>query len=227
VGIVKLFRRRAQPFEVRVQDLTLRITASPDLVEESRAAALTFWEQLQAYTLQHPEFRSSKRPLRVPAQAPEVVKEMVASAAEAGVGPIFALRGAIADQVGRILTQSVPEVTVECGGELFLHHRKRTKFQVQRRGGSPVAVMVEPVAGGLGVATTADGGRGPEPDGLAVVATTCMVAASAAAGVRALLPKEEGLRSALRYLERLPDVRGGIVIRGEQIGVAGDLELAS
>ena len=224
---MKLFRRRAQAFEVQVQDLTLRITASPDLVEESRAAALTFWEQLQAYSLQHPEFRNSKGPLRVPTQAPDVVKEMVASAAEAGVGPIFAFRGAITDQVGRILSRSASEVTVECGGELFLQHRKRTKLEVDRPGGSTVAVMVEPDEDGVGVATTTDGGRGPVPDGLAVVATTCMVAACAAAGVRALLPKEEGLRSALRYLERIPDVRGGIVVRGDQIGVAGDLELAS
>ena len=160
---MKLFRRRAQAFEVHVQDLTLRITASPDLVEESRAAALTFWEQLQAYSLQHPEFRHSKGPLRVPAQAPDVVKEMVASAAEAGVGPIFAFRGAITDQVGRILSRSASEVTVECGGELFLQHRKRTKLQVHRPGGSAVAVMVEPDEEGVGVATTADGGRGSVP----------------------------------------------------------------
>ena len=113
MGIVKLFRRRTQSFEVQVQDLTLRITASPDLVEESRAAALTFWEQLQAYSLQHPEFRHSKGPLRVPAQAPDVVKEMVASAAEAGVGPIFAFRGAITDVHGIDFSKPLPPAAVQ------------------------------------------------------------------------------------------------------------------
>jgi hypothetical protein len=45
---VKLLRRRAKAFDIQVQDLTLHITAPEDFAEESRAAALSFWEQLVA-----------------------------------------------------------------------------------------------------------------------------------------------------------------------------------
>jgi hypothetical protein len=109
---VSLLRRKQKTFDIQVQDFTLRITAAPDLMEESRAAALTFWEQLESYSLQHPEFRSSKRPLSVPEDAPDVVQEMVASASSAGVGPMFAFRGAVTDYVGRLLSRQTSEITV-------------------------------------------------------------------------------------------------------------------
>lgn len=223
---MKLLRRKAQTFEVQVQDLKLQVTAPPDLIEEARAAALTFREQIQSFSLQHPEFRSSRRPMKAPAQAPASVQEMAVAAADAGVGPIFALRGAVADEVGRILARSATEVTVTCEGDMFLLRRKRSKLTVHRRAnGRPVTVVLEPRAEGFGVATSTPGGDGP--DGLAVIACTSMLAASATAGVQALLRKPNGLRSALRYLERVPGVAGGVVIDGERIGVAGAVELAS
>lgn len=223
---MKLLRRKAQTFEVQVQDLTLQVTAPPDLIEEARAAALTFREQIQSFSLQHPEFRSSKRPLKAPAQAPGSVQEMTAAAADAGVGPIFALRGAVADEVGRILARSASEITVACEGDMFLLRRKRSKMAVRpREGRRPIAVVLEPRPEGVGVATSTPRGEGP--DGLAVIACTSMLAASATAGVQALLGKPNGLRSALRYLERVPGVIGGVVIEGERIGVAGTVELAS
>jgi len=229
---VKLLGRRQKTFDIHVQDLTLQITAAPDLVEESRAAALTFWEQLQAWSLQHPEFRTSKRPLAVPQDAPELVREMVRASGTAGVGPIFSFRGAVTDHVGRFLARQAREITVECGGDLFILRRKRTKLTVHRRGnGGPISLVVEPRAGGVGVSTTLGRGRrGTEadgPDGLAVMASSCMLANAAAAGVQALLPKPDGMRAALHYLESVPDVQGGVVVQGERIGVAGRVEIVS
>ena len=58
---MKLLRRRAKTFDIQVQDLTLHITAPEDFAEESRAAALSFWEQLQSYGARDPDFRTSKR----------------------------------------------------------------------------------------------------------------------------------------------------------------------
>ena len=60
---MKLLKRRAKSFDIQVQDMVLHITAPDDFAEESRAAALSFWEQLQSYALRNPQFRTSKRPL--------------------------------------------------------------------------------------------------------------------------------------------------------------------
>ena len=224
---MRLLRRKARTFDIQVQDLILHITAPDDFEEESRAAALSFWEQLQSYALRNPAFQRSKRPLPVPDDAPAIVREMVLASGDAGVGPMFTFRGAVTDQVGRFLAESVPEVTVACDGDYFIQTKKRMRLAVKRHGGEPIAVAVEPVKGGVGVSTTLGRGRGHSgPDGLAVIADSCMRADAAAAGVQALLSKDDGFKEALRYLQRVRGVLGGVVVVGQQIGVAGGVEIA-
>jgi hypothetical protein len=227
---MRLLRRRVQTFEIQVHDMTLHISANPDLAEEARAAALSFWEQLQSYGLQHPAFTSSKRPIRVPQSAPEIVREMIASATAAGVGPMYTFRGAVADHVGRILARTSHDVTVASGGDYFIVARKRQKLTVHRTGsGAPLSLVVLPTREGLGVATTMGSGRrlAPGVDGLAVMARSCMLADAAAAGVQALVAKRDGLHGALAYLRGIPGVHGGLVVAGSSIGLAGGLEIAA
>src|SRR2546422_11537414 len=107
-----LTKRRTGSFELQVQDMLLRISAPEEYSEECRAAALSAWEQLHAYSLRHPEFRSSKTPVEVPETAPAIVREMAEAASAAGVGPAFTTQGAVCEHVGRFLANLVPEVVV-------------------------------------------------------------------------------------------------------------------
>jgi ApbE superfamily uncharacterized protein (UPF0280 family) len=225
---VKLLARRAKTFDIQVQDLTLHISAPEDFAEESRAAALSFWEQLQSYGARDPDFRTSKRALtRVASDAPAIVKEVISAATAAGVGPMFCFRGAVVDAVGRFLGEQVHEVTVACDGDYFIKAKKRLKVTVRRRGGEPITIVLEPDPRGVGLSTTLGRGRGGQgPDGLAVIARSCMLADAAAAGVQACLPKPDGFGMALHYLQRVPGVSGGVVVIEERIGVAGGVEIA-
>jgi len=224
---VKLLRRKPRSFDIQVQDMVLHITAGTDLNEESRAAALSFWEQLHAYTLGHPEIRTSKRPIEVDEDAPEIVREMVAASGRAGVGPMFSFQGAVTDHVGRFLARDLDEVTVNCGGDFFILARKRQKLTIHPKpDGGGIAVVVHPNKMGIGVATSL--GRGVVAlDGLAVLGESCMLADAAAAGVQAILPKPDGFRLALLYLKKVPGVLGGVLVRGDRIGVAGGVEIAA
>ncbi len=225
---MRLLRRKPRSYEIQVQDMTLRITASTDFNEESRAAALSFWEQLQAYALRNPDVRTSKRPIPVPEDAPAIVREMVRAAAVAGVGPMFSFQGALTDHVGRFLARSVPELTIACGGDYFVVTRKRVKLTVHRKlDGETLSVVIEPSRVGVGVSTTLGLGRRAAVDGLAVVASSCMLADAAAAGVQALVTKPNGFGAALNYLRRIDGVLGGMVVVGERIGVAGGVEIAA
>jgi len=225
---VRLLKRKSRTFEIQVQEMTLHIQAATDVDEESRAAALSFWEVLHSYSIRNPDFRASKRPVAVPADAPEIVREMAATAARAGVGPMFSFQGAVTDHVGRFLAREVNEVTVNCGGDYFIQSRRRQKLTVVRRPGSSVAVVVPANRQGVGISMASGNERGrSDIDGLAVLAESCMLAGAAAAGVRAILPKENGLQGALAYLKQVPGVIGGVVFLGERIGMAGGLELAA
>jgi ApbE superfamily uncharacterized protein (UPF0280 family) len=223
---VRLLKRKPRTFEIQVQDMTLHIQAATNVDEESRAAALSFWEVLHAYSIRDPSFRESRRPVKVSEDAPEIVREMAATAGRAGVGPKFSFQGAVTDHVGRFLAREVNEVTVNCGGDYFIRSRKRQKLTVVRRPGSPVAVVVPATREGVGISMASGNGRA-EVDGMAVLAESCMLAGAAAAGVHAILQKEDGLRMALAYLKKVPGVFGGVVFLGERIGMAGGVELAA
>lgn len=224
---MRLLRKKPRSFEIQVQDMVLQITAGTDLNEESRAAALNFWEQLNSYALRNPQIRTSKRPIEIPDDAPDIVREMVIAASRAGVGPMYSFQGAVTDHVGRFLSRDLDEVTVSCGGDFYVLARKRQKVTIHRRSdGGAISVVVEPRKGGVGIATTLDRGRAAL-DGLAVLAESCMLADAAAAGVEAILPKPDGFHLALAYLKRVSGVLGGVVVLGEQIGVAGGVELSA
>jgi len=224
---VKLLKKKPRSFDIQVQDLTLHIQAGTDFNEESRAAALSFWETLHAYTLRNPDVRNSKRPIDVPQDAPEIVREIVRAARRAGVGPMYSFQGAVTDHVGRHLAREVDEVTVNCGGDYYILGRRRQKLTVSRRAdGSTIAVVVPPSRVGVGISMSAGRGRAAI-DGIAVLAESCMLADAAAAGVQAILPKEDGFANAVAYLRKVKGVLGGVVVVGDRIGVAGGVEIAA
>jgi ApbE superfamily uncharacterized protein (UPF0280 family) len=226
VRALRLLKRKPRTFDIQVQDMVLHVSAGVDFNEESRAAALSFWEQLHAYALRHPEIRTSKRPIEVPSDAPAIVRELVGSARMAGVGPMFSFQGAVADYVGRFLADQVRELAVSCAGDYFIVSKRRQKLTVHQGPGGGIAVVVEPRRGGVGISTSIGRGRVPV-DGLAVLASSCMLAEAAAAGVEAILSKPGGFRLALEYVKRVPGVDGALVVLGDRIGLVGSLEIAA
>ncbi len=131
----------------------LHIAAPEDYAEESRAAALSFWEQLQSYALRYPAFRESKRPLdRITADAPDIVKEMVTAATSAGVGSDVHVPGRRRRPGGTVpRREQLHELTVACDGDYYIRSRKRMKLAVKRRGGEPITVALPPSNRGVGV----------------------------------------------------------------------------
>lgn len=228
--VARLVKRKSGSFELQVQDLLLRITAPEEYSEECRAAALSAWEQLQSYSLQHPDFRSSKTPVEVTPNAPAIVKEMAATAAAAGVGPAFTTTGAVCEHVGRFLASLIGEVVVSTGGDYFVRSKKKMKlalYQAPSAGG--LSVVVDPRRGTQGVFTSVGRIRLPAQsvDGLAVLASTTIMADAAAAAIMAALSRPNAFRSALTFVRNLEGVQGAVVVQGRRVGVAGAVELAA
>jgi len=227
-------KKKARSFDLYVQDMVLRVAAPEELYEEARVVAMNFSEKLQAYGIRDPDFRTSNRPVVVPDDAPAIVREMARVARLAGVGPAFTIQGAITDHVGRFLALRLPEVLVSNGGDYFVVTRKRARLGIHPGtdpGGRPLALVVRPELGPQGIFTTAAGRlelAADPSDTLVVVASSCMLAeAAATAAARMLRRSDGGFAAALGFLQRLPGVYGGLVVQGEQIGLAGGLELAA
>lgn len=227
-------KRGGRFIDVPVQDLTLRIAGPGDLYEEARAVGLSFWEQIQSYAVRNKAFATSKGPLTVPEDVPLLVREMAALAARAGVGPMFTFQGALTDFVGRTLGGRLRELTVVCGGDHFLHVRHRSRISVRPADGvrPAIGVVVSPELGPQGLYSSVGAGPGTvghlgPGDGIAVLATSCILADAAAAAGAAILRRRDSMRLALAYIQRIRGVHGAVLLRGEHVGVAGALELAA
>jgi len=227
---VPLLKKKPHSFNLQIQEFVLRVNAPEEFYEESRAAALSMWEQLQSYSVRDPAFRNSKRPVEVPDTAPRLGQEMARTAASAGVGLGFTVHCALIDHVGRYLARNLHEVLVSAGGDHFIRSRKRLKLPVYHGAdGEGLSVIVDPTHGAVGVSTTM--GRGELPadsvDGLAVVAESCTLADAAAAAAMAILARNDSFKSALAYLRRIDGLLGAVLVQGERIGVSGGVEVAA
>src|SRR4030042_1905049 len=107
-------------FNVAEQETDLYIRAASNLQRKTRRLVSKYRRQLEKYIEKNPEFQTSLEPVNVPESAPAIVKDMAAAGAKAGVGPMAAVAGAIAEYVGKELLEFSPEIIVENGGGVFI-----------------------------------------------------------------------------------------------------------
>ena len=81
----------------------------------------SLYHQLMHHIERQPEFLKSLEPIEI-SEGPNIVRAMVDASKLANVGPMAAVAGAVADQMGNMLVESFncDEVIVENGGDLFI-----------------------------------------------------------------------------------------------------------
>ncbi len=144
-------------FTVNVGETDLLVAAPRDLSREALASAARHRATVETYIRSHPRFATSLQPVEARADAPDIAKSMANAAALAGVGPLAAVAGAIAEAVGLDLLQLADEVIVENGGDIFLSTRRRRTVGLYA-GRSPLsgklALVIEPEDSPLGICTS-------------------------------------------------------------------------
>ena len=105
-------------FQVRHQETDLHIQADRNLEDEVSTWVIEVRLSIEGYARSHPGFLESYTPLPDDPFAPAVVRDMLESSATAGVGPMAAVAGAIAQHIGkRCVELTSGEVIVENGGK--------------------------------------------------------------------------------------------------------------
>jgi hypothetical protein len=198
-----------------------------DLVLEQR-------RHIEGFIARFPAFARTLAPWPPDEQpAPPVVRAMIAAGRAAGVGPMAAVAGAIAEAVGRGLLQATAEVVVENGGDVFLALAGEALVAIGA-GHSPLSLKVGirlPAAPGPMAACTSSGSVGHSlsfgrADAVTVVAPDCALADAAATAVCNRVQRPGDILPALEFGLAIRGVRGVAIILGERLGVRGDLELA-
>lgn len=222
-------------FEVRVRETDLHILADRDLREEAMAAVLQCRSQLEGYLARHPAFLPALTPLPLDPTAPPLVKAMLAAGQVAGVGPMAAVAGAIAEFVGRALMRAgAGEVVVENGGDIYLC-RDRESVAGIFAGASPlsnrVGLKIPARLMPLGICTSS-GTVGHslslgEADAVTILAKDTALADAVATKAGNAVQPGLSLEPALAAARQVSGVLGALIIRGEELGAWGEVELVA
>jgi len=223
--------------QVRLRETDLQILADRDVTQPAGELVAGCRLQLERYIEHHEAFARSLTPLPDDELAPPIVRSMLAAAAQAGVGPMAAVAGAVAERVGNgLVAVGCKEVIVENGGDIFLLRSRPCTIAVfagqspmSNRVGLRLAARQQP----LGVCTSSGTighslsfGRA---DSVTVVADSATTADAAAtrlgneAGPRS--DPSEMVRRVLEAAGRLPGISGVLVICGDAMGAVGTIEL--
>ncbi|MEA4882838.1 MAG: UPF0280 family protein [Clostridia bacterium] len=188
--------------------------------------------EIERYIPTHHEFLTSLVPVTPKPWAPPVVQLMCTASARAGVGPMAAVAGAIADFVGARLRLYSSEVIVENGGDIFIASSGPRKVGIYA-GSSPlsqkVAIEVSPGPRGCGVCTSSGTvghsksfGRA---DAAVIIARDAALADAVATAVGNAVQSEKDVERAARSVSRVRGVTGAVVIAGAAMGAWGDVKL--
>ena len=186
--------------------------------------------EVLAYARRNPEFLYSLDPIEVGRDAPEVVRLAASAAFKAGVGPMAALPGAIADMAAQALLRvGATTAVVENGGEVAVAALAEPVTVLLKNGGNSaveqLALMLEPSIIPLGVATSsARYGHSLSfgaADAVLVVAESAALADAAATAI--CNATSRGIRAALTSAKKIDGVRGILILHGEETALWGEL----
>ncbi|NNF45543.1 MAG: UPF0280 family protein [Desulfofustis sp.] len=220
-----------------LKETDLHILARSDVTAEAGELATGFRVQIENYLAEYPEFATALFPLEKDELAPPIVRRMFEAASHAGVGPMAAVAGGIAEGVGQgLLDAGHKEIIVENGGDLFMSRSVALTVSIFA-GQSPLSnrlgLTIMPAQTPLGVCTSS-GTVGHSlsfglADSVTVVADSAFVADAAATrlGNEVGCAKEPGagIERALEVAKSMTLLRGVLIICGETMGAVGEIEL--
>lgn len=223
----------------KLKETDLHILAERDVSAEAGELATRFRLQIERYIERYPEFGSSITPLERDRLAPPIVSRMLEAAIEAGVGPMAAVAGGIADYVGSgLLEAGHKEIIVENGGDIYLNRSQSLTVSVYA-GSSPLSnrlgLKIDSSKMPLGICTSSGTvghslsfGRA---DSVTVIADSGFIADAAATRLGNEVGIGDnpaaGINRALAVSRTMPMLSGVLVICGETIGAVGEVELVA
>ncbi len=223
---------RLESFRVVVKETDLLVRAGKRLVDETRDLILKHRLPLERYAEDHPEFVDSLTPLDRDQLAPPIVRAMIEASQKAGVGPMAAVAGTLAEFVGRDLLTYSQEVMIENGGDVFV----RTSFPLtvailagKSRLSGKVGVQVDspetPIAVCTSSGTVGHSLSFGKAEAVVVISESCALADAAATSIGNAVSKKSDVASAIGLGRSIEGVLGIVIIVNDELGMWGSVEL--
>lgn len=219
-------------FEVIVQETDLSVYARQPMETTVRELVLQSRGTIEAYIRQFPRFARTLSPWVINGPAPPIIREMAEAGENAGVGPMAAVAGVVAQYVGKGLLADSPEVIVENGGDIFVSVSRPVTVGILAGHSSvsrKLGVRINPGSHPVGICTSS-GTVGHslslgKAEAVTVISTSCPVADAAATAVANHVQTPKDIRPAVDWAQTIPGVDGVVIINGDNVAVWGDLDL--
>ncbi len=221
-------------FRVVEKETDLWVSAERFLEKETLDLLLACRHQLETYILGHPSFRTSLAPEPMDPLAPPVVRTMMEAANAAKVGPMAAVAGALAQDVGAGLLRFSKEVIVENGGDIFLKAGRPLTVSIFA-GDSPlsekVGLRIEVAQMPLGVCTSS-GKIGHslslgKAHAVTLLAPSAALADGAATSLANRVRNKGDLEKVAALAAEIPGLLGGVMILDDRLATWGDVQLVA
>ncbi|CAB1083757.1 hypothetical protein D1AOALGA4SA_11297 [Olavius algarvensis Delta 1 endosymbiont] len=219
-------------FQVVVKETDLLVHADRCLRREARDLVLEQRGYVEAFISTYPDFRTTLDPWRSEGPAPQIIGNMISAGTVAGVGPMAAIAGAIAESLGLGLLKITDQVIVENGGDVFIKTGNPVTVGIYA-GSSPLSMQVgirlssakKPVAVCTSSGTLGHSLSLGQADAVSVVAGSCALADAAATSLGNRVRSEADINRAIAAGRSMAGIAGIVIITGEKIGAWGNLEL--
>lgn len=221
-----------QVFEYKESRGTI-ISDSEDAIKAAISSIKFHREQLERYIQRHPKFLYSLQPVQVD-KGPKVARLMAGATSKAGVGPMAAVAGVLADlAVEEMVSEGARVAVVEDGGEASLVSNRPIDMALSA-GDSPlsrrVGFRLEHFP--MGVATSSGMFSHAlsfgEAEAVTVFAENAGLADAAATAVCNLVKGDDHRSAIERGIKRglsIDGVRGVFIIYREMVGRGGEVPL--
>lgn len=220
-------------FRVVVETSDLYVKALSSLEKETESLIRQCRKQIEEAIARRPEFLKSLTPIEEDPADAQVPCAMIRAAKKAGVGPMAAVAGAVAEFVGRNLLELTSEVIIENGGDIFLMVARPVVVGLFA-GDSPftgrIGLKVGPTPLPLGICTSS-GTVGPSlsfgnADAALIVSRDASLADAVASGLGNRVRKPGDLKEAVEWAMTIRGVDGALGVIGESFAALGTIELA-
>lgn len=221
-------------FDITVKETNLNIQAGMDLSKAAVKAVLEIRGMLEAHIELYPLFATSLLPLPGTGPAPVAISTMIDAGRLAGVGPMAAVAGMVAEFTGKKLLKTSGEVIVENGGDIFIKSDSDTTFSIYA-GDSPFSMVtgikIKKRESSYGLCTSS-GTLGHSKsfgnaDAVCVFSESCPLADAAATALGNRVSGGSDIGAAIEFGKSITGILGIVIIKGDKIGAWGDLELVS
>lgn len=221
-------------FEVKEAQTDLLISASKRLEKQARESILNYRKDLEKYIKGNGSFYASLEPVEVGDDAPKIVKAMACAAKKAGVGPMAAIAGAMAEFVGKDLLAFSDEVIVENGGDIFIKTGIKRLAGIYAGESSPftgkIAIQIEPSENGLGVCTSSGTVSHSlnfgKADAVCIISDDAALADAAATKAGNAVKSKDDIEKGIAIARSIEGIKGALIIVNDKMASWGDIKLA-